>query len=89
LRVVWFVIADQLAVTVALRVFVAGGTETTELKDPAGSVNALMEPTTEAVALTVDANVNVVVLVTMIVAVTLNPPGVAPAIWTLDPVTSL
>jgi hypothetical protein len=48
-----------------------------------------MDPTTDAVALTVDANVNVVVPVTTIVAVTLKPAGVAPAIVTLDPVTSL
>jgi hypothetical protein len=48
-----------------------------------------MEPTTDAVALTVDAKVNVVVPVTTIVAVTLKPAGVAPAIVMLDPVKRL
>jgi hypothetical protein len=72
-----------------LGVFVAGGVDTTELNEPAGSVNAEMESVPVAVALTVEANVNVVVPVTTIVAVTLKPAGVAPAIVTLEPVTSL
>jgi hypothetical protein len=74
---------------VATREPVDGGVDTTELNVPPGSVNAVMEPTTDAVALTVDANVNVVVPVTTIVAVTLKPAGVAPAIVMLDPVTRL
>jgi hypothetical protein len=86
--VVEFVVATHDAM-VATRDPVDGGVDTTELNVPAGSVNAVMEPTTDAVALTVDAKVNVVVPVTTIVAVTLKPAGVAPAIVMLDPVKRL
>jgi hypothetical protein len=86
--VVEFVVAIHDAV-VETREPVDGGTETTELNVPAGSENAVMEPTTDAVALTADGNVNVVVPVTTMVAVTLKPVGVAPAIVMLDPVTRL
>jgi hypothetical protein len=70
-------------------VFTDGGVVTIGPKVPAGIVNAVMEPTTDAVALTVDAKVNVVVPVTMMVAVTLKPVGVAPVIVTLVPFVRL
>jgi hypothetical protein len=87
--VVEFVVALHDAV-VETREPVDGGVDTTELNVPPGSVNAVMDPTTDAVALTVDANVNVVVPVTMMgTSVTLKPAGVALAIVTVEPVKSL
>ena len=86
--VVEFVVALHDAI-VATRDPVDGGVDTTDVNEPAGSVNAEMESVPVAVALTVDANVNVAVPVTMIVAGPLKPVGVAPAIVTLEPVTSL